>query len=146
MKTEKQIMDKIKRIAEEIQSSEPGKMNDMLSPEPISCDPDTQTSRIRFEAKDWECNHRGELHGGAVASMFDVSMGMTVLGFTDHNSVATADLSVSYIRPFTGKSFIIEVNVIRAGRSMARMRAIASDEATGKVLASATSTFVYADQ
>ncbi len=145
MKTEKQIIDKIKRIAEEIQDSEPGRMNDMLSPEPISCDPEAQTAKIRFEAKDWECNHRGELHGGAVASMFDVSMGMTVLGFTDHYSVATADLSISYIRPFTGKSFIIEVNVIRAGRSMARMRAIATDEATGKILASATSNFVYAD-
>lgn len=145
MKTEKEIMDKIRRIAEEIQDSEPGRVNDMLSPEPLNCDPEAQTSRIRFEAKDWECNHRGELHGGAVASMFDVSMGMTVLAFTDHYSVATADLSISYIRPFTGESFIFEVNVIRAGKSMARMRAIASDEATGKVLASATSNFVYAD-
>lgn len=145
MKTEKEAMDKIKRIAEEIQESEPGRVNDMLAPEPLSCDPETQTAQIRFEAKDWECNHRGELHGGAVASMFDVSMGMTVLAFTEHNSVATADLSVSYIRPFTGKTFIIEVNVIRAGRSMARMRAIATDESTGKVLASATSNFVYAD-
>ena len=145
MKTEKEAMDKIKRIAEEIQESEPGRVNDMLAPEPLSCDPETQTAKIRFEAKDWECNHRGELHGGAVASMFDVSMGMTVLAFTEHNSVATADLSVSYIRPFTGKTFIIDVNVIRAGRSMARMRAIATDESTGKVLASATSNFVYAD-
>lgn len=145
MKTEKEVMDKIKKIAEEIQDSEPGRVNDMLDPEPLSCDPETQTAKIRFEAKDWECNHRGELHGGAVASMFDVSMGMTVLAFTDHYSVATADLSVSYIRPFTGKSFVIEVNVIRAGRSMARMRAVATDEATGKVLASATSNFVYAD-
>lgn len=145
MKTEKEVIDKIKKIAQEIQESEPGRVNDMLDPEPLNCDPETQTAKIRFEAKDWECNHRGELHGGAVASMFDVSMGMTVLAFTDHYSVATADLSVSYIRPFTGKSFVIEVNVIRAGRSMARMRAVATDEATGKVLASATSNFVYAD-
>lgn len=146
MKTEKEIMDKLSQIAIEVQESEPGRMNSLLSPEPLNCDPETETARIRYEAKDWERNHRGELHGGAVAAMFDTSMGMSLLAFTDHYSVATADLSVSYIRPFMGESFIFEVNVIRAGRSMARLRAVAKDEATGKILASATSNFVYADK
>ena len=146
MKTEKEIMDKLRRVAEEVQESEPGRMNSLLSPEPLKCELETQTSEIRYEAKDWERNHRGELHGGAVAAMFDTSMGMSLLAFTDHYSVATADLSVSYIRPFMGGSFIFEVNVIRAGRSMARLRAVAKDEATGKILASATSNFVYADK
>lgn len=146
MKTEKDVMDKLKRIAEEVQEAEPDRMNSLLSPQPLNCNPEAQIARIRYEAKDWERNHRGELHGGAVAAMFDTSMGMSVLALTNHYSVATADLSVSYIRPFMGESFIFEVNVIRAGRSMARMRAIATDEATGKILASATSNFVYADQ
>lgn len=146
MKTEKEILDKLKMIAEEVQESEPGRMNSLLSPEPISCDPITETSKIRYVAQNWERNHRGELHGGAVAAMFDTSMGMSLLAFTDHYSVATADLSVSYIRPFLGESFIFEVNVIRAGRSMARLRAVAKDEATDKILASATSNFVYSDK
>ena len=146
MMTEKEIMDKLRQIAVEVQEIEPGRMNSLLSPEPIKCDPETQTAEIRYEAKDWERNHRGELHGGAVAAMFDTSMGMSLLAFTDHYSVATADLSVSYIRPFMGGSFIFEVNVIRAGRSMARLRAVAKDEDTGKILASATSNFVYADK
>ncbi len=146
MKTEKEIFDKLMMIAEEVQDSEPGRMNSLLSPKPISCDPNTETSRIRYEAQDWERNHRGELHGGAVAAMFDTSMGMSLLAFTDHHSVATSDLNVSYIRPFMGESFIFEVNVIRAGRNMARLRAIAVDEDTGKILASATANFVYADK
>lgn len=146
MKAEKEILDKLKMIAEEVQDSEPGRMNSLLSPEPISCDPITETSKIRYVAQNWERNHRGELHGGAVAAMFDTSMGMSLLAFTDHYSVATADLSVSYIRPFLGESFIFEVNVIRAGRSMARLRAVAKDEATDKILASATSNFVYSDK
>ena len=146
MKAEIEILDKLKMIAEEVQDSEPGRMNSLLSPEPISCDPITETSKIRYVAQNWERNHRGELHGGAVAAMFDTSMGMSLLAFTDHYSVATADLSVSYIRPFLGESFIFEVNVIRAGRSMARLRAVAKDEATDKILASATSNFVYSDK
>lgn len=145
MKTEKEIMDKLKNIAKEVQDVEPGRMNALLSPEPINCDPDTRIARIRYEAKEWERNHRGELHGGAVAAMFDTSMGMSVLAFSDHYSVATADLDVSFIRPFMGESFIFEVNVIRIGRTMARVRALATDEKTGKLLASATSNFVYAD-
>lgn len=145
MKTEKEVMDKLKRIAEEVQDTEAAKMNAMLAPEPLECDIETQTSKIRYIAKEWEQNHRGELHGGVVASMFDVSMGMSVLAFSDHYSVATADLDVSFIRPFMGESFIFEVNVIRIGRTMARIRALATDEKTGKLLASATSNFVYAD-
>lgn len=145
MKTVYDVERKLRMIAEEVQDTEEAKMNAMLAPEPISCDIDTQTSRIRYIAKEWEQNHRGELHGGVVASMFDVSMGMSVLAFSDHDSVATADLDVSFIRPFMGESFIFEVNVIRIGRTMARVRALATDEKTGKLLASATSNFVYAD-
>lgn len=146
MKTEKIIMDKLKMIAREVQDIEPGRMNALLSPEPAACDPETQTAMIRYKAQDWERNHRGEIHGGAVAAMFDTAMGMSVLAFTEHDSVATADLDVSFIRPFVGEYFNFEVNVIRAGRSMARVRALAKDEETGKVLASATSNFVYADR
>lgn len=145
MKQETEIMNKFDIIAREVLSEEANRMNAMLAPQPYGCDPETQTALIRYIAQDWEKNHRGEVHGGAVAAMFDTAMGMSVLAFSDHMSVATADLDVSFIRPFTGDSFIFEVNIIRIGRSIARVRALARDESTDKVLASATSNFVYSD-
>ena len=121
-------------------------MNAMLAPQPYGYDADTMTIKIRYEAQEWEKNHRGEIHGGAVAAMFDTAMGMSVLAISDSEAVATADLDVSYIRPFMGDAFIIEVNVVHPGRRLARVRALAKDEKTGKTLASATSNFVYSDK
>lgn len=145
MKTETEVLYKLEMIAKEVQDEESSRMNAMLAPEPIKCDIESQTAYIRYAAKEWECNHRGEIHGGAVAAMFDTAMGMSVLAFSDHYSVATADIAVSFIRPFTGEKFIFEVNIIKVGRSMARVRALAKDEMTCKTLASATSNFVYSD-
>ena len=81
--------------------------------------------------------------GGAAAAMFDTSMGMTVLAFMDCQQAATTDLSVSYIRPFTGNSFIFRTELLHPGKSLVRIRAIAEDETSGKTLASATANFVY---
>lgn len=143
MKTQEEIMKKLNIVAEDVLSEEADRMNAMLNPQPYSCDADTGTVKIRYKAQEWEKNHREEIHGGAVAAMFDTAMGMSVLALSDNDSVSTADLSVSFIRPFTGSCFIFEVNVIHPGRRLTRVRAIARDEATGKTLASATANFVY---
>ncbi len=146
MKTKNDVMERLKMIAKEVQDDEASKMNAMLAPEPYDCDVETLTTIIRYKAQPWEQNHRGEVHGGAVAAMFDTAMGMSIIGLSDRDSVATADLDVSFIRPFTGEYFLFEVNVIRLGRTMARVRALAKDQASGKILASATSNFVYTDR
>lgn len=142
MKTLQEVKEKMTAIVEEVQGIENGRMNAMLAPEPYDFNVDTMTARIRYTAQDWEKNHRGEIHGGAVAAMFDTAMGMSVLAYSEFNSVSTADLDVSFIRPFIGETFIFEVNIIHLGRKISRVRAVAKDQNTGKVLASATSNFV----
>lgn len=145
MKTAKEVEAKFEMISGEVQESEASRMNAMIDPQFHGCDTDTMTVEVRYEAKDWEKNHRDELHGGVVAAMFDTAMGISLLALSDHDSVATSDLDVSFIRPFSGASFIFEVNIIRIGRTLARVRALAKDEATDKLLASATANFVYKD-
>ena len=144
MKTNAEVMNKMNMIISEMRETESNKMNVMLDPQPCGCDVDLSTTRIRYEAQDWEKNHRDEIHGGVVCSMFDLAMGMSVLAFSDSPSVATADLDVSFIRPFTGNSFIFEINIIHLGRRITRVRAAATDEENGKLLASASANFVYA--
>ena len=53
-----------------------------------------------------------------------------------------ADMSISFVRPFAGRSFIIESEVIHLGRRIVRLSAKAYDEETGKLLASGTSNFM----
>ena len=51
-------------------------------------------------------------------------------------------MDVSFIRPFTGRYFLIHSEVVHIGRRMIRLNARAYDEATGKLLATATTNFM----
>ena len=129
MQKKSKAREKIENIRREIEENAGQSMNALLAPE--LCDLDEEN------------NERGEVHGGAISAMFDTAMGITVLAYCDSVEISTADLSVSFIRPFLGESFIFRSEVIHLGRSLVRVRAIAYDEASGKTLASATTNFVH---
>ena len=118
-------------------------LSSRLSPEAVSCDYEKHTALIRYRKKDWEKNHRGEMHGGVTATMFDVAMGMTVSAFAGGENVTTTDITVSYIRPFFGESFDFDVEVLNIGKTMIRVRAIARDTETGKEMASAIANYAH---
>lgn len=120
-------------------------LSNMLEPTPVACDAEAMTATLRFEKREWEKNHRGELHGGTIAAMFDTAMGMTVIAFADGRGTTTSDLTVSYMSPFMGNRFDFKIEIIKLGRIMVRVRAIGIDADTGKKLASATGNFIFTD-
>ena len=142
MEMQNQIQQRLQEIADAITASSSQRMNTMLAPEFCSCDSEKGQAVFRFRKLEWEKNQRGEVHGGAVSAMFDTAMGMSVLGFTGCKQTATADLAVSFIRPFTAEAFLFTVELLHPGRSLLRLRAVATDEESGKTLASATANFV----
>lgn len=117
-------------------------MNLLMDPQPLGCNSDGSITRVRFVGMDWEKNQRGQIHGGAIAAMFDTAMGISASAFTKKD-VSTAELTVSFIRPFYGAGYIIDTEILSAGRTLIRARANAYDEDTGKLLASATGSFAY---
>ena len=143
MQSKDKVRERMEDITKEIRNNKTVNMNSLLSPEPYGYDEDNLSAQIRFVRKDCERNERGEIHGGAISAMFDTAMGMTVLAYSDSEGVSTADLSVSFIRPFLGDSYIVKTEIIHLGRSLVRVRATAYDEGNGKALASATSNFVH---
>ena len=143
-RTQQEQERRLKDICRRIMSEDhPGRLNAMLEPEIYGCDVQKGTSQIRFENKEWEKNQRGELHGGAIASMMDTAMGMTVAAFSEDREVSTAELNVSFIRPFLGNAYLIESEILHSGRTLIRVRAKAYDQDSGKCLASATGNFIY---
>lgn len=65
MKSKAEVMKKLDMVAKEIEDTEAQRMNAMLAPQPYDCDVESQIVKIRYEAQEWEKNHRGEIHGGA---------------------------------------------------------------------------------
>ena len=109
---------------------------DYLPPEAL--DEDKEICRVSFPMSDMLKNPQGSLHGGAMATAMDISMGHLV------NKVAgpgaTIEMKVQFMRPVTEGTVTCEGRFTRRGRSLAFMESRLFD-ANGKLAALATATW-----
>ncbi len=119
-----------------------GRFNDCMQFSLTDCCYEEQTITYSFRTQEWERNHRGILHGGAIAGMFDTALGMTAYIAAGGPSTMTTDLNISFLRavPFGG-SVRVKVFIIKAGRSLVRLRAELTDT-SGTVLASSSGSWI----
>ena len=135
---------RVKDIIGEIKGYGFGMLNDMIDPQFVECDPEHMTCKVRYRKFKWEDNGRGEVHGGVISAMMDTTMGINAIALTD-GSVSTSDMTISILRPFRGKSFIVESEAVQVGSRVIRLMAKAFDEDTGKCLAMSTGSFMHVD-
>ena len=135
---------RVKDIIGEIKGYGFGMLNDMIDPQFVECDPEHMTCKVRYRKCKWEDNGRGEVHGGVISAMMDTTMGINAIALTD-GSVSTSDMTISFLRPFRGKSFIVESEAVQVGSRVIRLMAKAFDEETGKCLAMSTGSFMHVD-
>ena len=128
----KEVEERFKDLIGGVVNEEFENMNTALDPQPVGCSKDGMECRIRFIKKDWERNQRMQVHGGAVSGMMDTAMGMSIMAKSGR-PVTTAELNISFI----------DTEILYMGRNLIRTRAIARDEESGKLLASATADFAY---
>lgn len=133
---------KVKDIIGEIKGYGFGMLNDMIDPQFVSCDPEKMTCKVRYKKFKWEDNGRGEVHGGVISAIMDTTMGINAIALTD-GSVSTSDMTISFLKPFRGKSFIVESEAVQVGSRVIRLIAKAYDEDTGACLAVSTGSFMH---
>lgn len=94
--------------------------------------------RVTFPVNEMIMNPQGSLHGGAMATAMDISMGHLV------NKVAgpgaTIEMKIQYMRPVTEGVVTCEGRFIRRGRSLSFMESRLSGH-DGKLAALATATW-----
>lgn len=129
------------KFAEEYKDHSP--FDDILARELVGCNFEEQRISYRFETKDWWQNERGEIHGGMICSMFDSAVGTVAIYAAGWNEATTTDLNFSYLRPLPGGTHaVVHTYIVKNGRTMIRLRGEMICEETGKLIATATGSWL----
>jgi uncharacterized protein (TIGR00369 family) len=97
-------------------------------------------SAIRLPFRQEYGNTRGEVHGGAIATLVDAAMSQAVRSTVEQGArVATISMTINYLAPGVG-DLLGRGTVIRSGRSLSFVEAEVTD-AGGTVVCRATATF-----
>ncbi len=120
---------------------QPERLNARLNIKLEDCSREEKFVEYSFEAQEWMLNPYGGVHGGIICSIFDTGMGIGAVALSA-KMVSTSDISVSYLKPMNGKSFLFRIEYTNVGRRMIRCMAKAADRETGVVCASAMASFV----
>lgn len=138
----KELEDTFREAVARSCGGEAQRLNQMLAPSFVSCGEDG-TVTLSFGISEWELNPRSELHGGAIAAMFDLALGIVTRCVSKHDSIATTDMSISYLRRVErDDSILITIKVQKNGRQMVRLYGEAHSGKTGKIVASAQCSYM----
>lgn len=103
-----------------------------------AADADKSVCRITFPVTEMIMNPQGSLHGGAMASVMDISMGHLVNKVA--GAGATIEMKVQFMRPIRAGTVTCEGSFLRRGRTLSFMESRMWD-ADGKLAAHATATW-----
>lgn len=104
----------------------------------MSCDPKGRRLRMRFQPGTEFLQGRGVIQGGILATMLDFAIAFNCMAVTgEDKAVATANLSVSYLKPASPGVYYADAEIERAGRTLIFARCVLSPE-NGDPVATAT--------
>ncbi len=96
---------------------------------------------MEMDIHDRVTNPRGALQGGLLATLVDVVAGRAVLDDGPRESVATADMTIHYLRGVTVGPALATAKVVRRGRTLAVVSVEVTDVGSGSLCALGTVAF-----
>ena len=120
--------------------------NSSMQPRFEACSFGEKTLRMSYPVEAYMRNPVGVMHGGAVTSAMDITMGSLVFFASGEFIPPTVNINVSFQRPIpVGKRLFVEAALLSCGKTMAYATAKAWLEGQeDKILASAAGTYYTA--
>ncbi|WP_214366934.1 PaaI family thioesterase [Pseudonocardia sp. H11422] len=98
-------------------------------------------ARLRLPFRPAHRQNAGVLQGGVTATLIDMAMAWAVTSAVHPRGTATVNLDVNYVRPVVDADLECEAVVVRAGRTVATVRAeVMTDD--GSVVATGSGNFL----
>ena len=95
----------------------------------------------RFKTEEWMQNPYGSVHGGLIATMIDLALGVTTRALCG-NFTPTINLSLSYLRPVPANSgLIIKTSANRVGGTFIQITADCFVEGSDDICTTASAAF-----
>lgn len=117
-------------------------VNAMMKPEFVACSYDEKTLTVAFPVLEWEKNRVGVMHGGIIATAFDIATGLLARFLAGRNFAPTIQLETVFIRPISiGDTFEVFVKTNLAGRKLTHLYCEGAVKSTGKLAATATASY-----
>jgi len=136
----------IKSEIEKMYHNQSDSVNAMMKPEFAECSFEEKTLTIAFPVLEWEKNRVGAMHGGMIAAAFDITNGLLVRFLAGQNFAPTIQLETVFIRPIPiGDVFVVHVKINLAGRKLTHLYGEGFVKSTGKLAATATSSYFNED-
>lgn len=136
----------VKAAVSEIYEKQADVVNGMLRPEFVECNYEEKTLTLSFPVVEWELNRVGVMHGGAITSTFDLTMGIMTRYFSDLNFAPTVTLETTFIRPVPlHDHLIIKIKSNLAGKTLTHLYGEGFVKSSGKLAATARATFLNVD-
>jgi uncharacterized protein (TIGR00369 family) len=100
------------------------------------------SAEVRLDIIPELLQRRGLVHGGAIASLIDASIGSAVRSTLDQNgATATIELKINYLQPAKGTYLLAKANLYHKGGTIAFGKSEVFDDA-GHLVAVGTATFI----
>ena len=129
-------------FAEDGNGGEPA-LNEKMEPVFAGCSAEAESLTLEFPVRQWMLNPGGTLHGGIIAAMLDMAMGLLARYWKQTTHLMTSDMNVSFLRPVpAGARFTVTAYTEKTGRRLQFMRAEGRIAESGKLAATAQARFI----
>ncbi|MEG1584347.1 MAG: PaaI family thioesterase [Anaerovorax sp.] len=123
-----------------------GQINAMMEPKYIGCHYANREIMIEFPVKKWQLNRVGVMHGGMIATAFDIALEILARFEVGLNFSPTIDMETTFLKPIRlGDDLVVTAKILSSGRTITHLQAEAYLKKGKKLAAVARSSYMNVD-